>query len=98
MSGTNSDWDDASPRRRDDDYDDLPPRRRRFDDDYDDGAAYDDVRQRVQAPGMALMVVGLIGILCSLGFIVLGGVMVAGLADRPRVRNDDDEVLGIVLL
>lgn len=59
-------WDD---RRRQPDEDYRPPRHRYEDerDDYDDDQfSPSDVRQRVVAPGVALMIVGILGIIGSL--------------------------------
>jgi hypothetical protein len=70
-----SDWDDDDRRRQpDDDY--RPPRHRYGDerDDYDDErSSYSDPRKKVVAPGIALMIVGVLG---AIGSLVAAGFFV----------------------
>ena len=102
-----SDWDDPdrepAPRRRHDDDRDREsfPRRRHYEDerdDYDEQFGYGDVRHKVRGPGVALMVVGWIGVVVSIGTIVIAVAILVALANDPLPpRGDDRAVLGTVL-
>ena len=102
-----SDWDDPerepAPRRRyDDDRDrEDSPRRRHYDDvrdDYDERFGYRDYRQKVQAPGVALMVVGWLGVVVSIGMMVVAAIILVERAHNPPPpRGGDPAVMGTVL-
>ncbi|MBO0696821.1 MAG: hypothetical protein J2P46_00365 [Zavarzinella sp.] len=73
------------PDPRSDPDGDWPPRRDDYDvrDDYDDEFGYADPRRKVHGPGVALMVVGWVGVLVSLGIAVVGAVLFFAAARRP---------------
>jgi hypothetical protein len=93
------DWGDDDRRRQpDDDY--RPPRRQYEDerDDYDEEYGHADPRQKVVAAGIALMLVGILGILASLAMAIIGLVMVFSGANKAGPQAANEIVTGSMLL
>ncbi len=94
-------WEDRTRRRPDDDWRDDRPRRRQYGDDrddYDEQYGYSDPRQKVRGPGLALMIVGIVGVLLSFGFIALAIFMLIEFANNPARPNADDELTAFILI
>jgi magnesium-transporting ATPase (P-type) len=91
-------WDDRR-RQPDDDY--RPPRHRYADerDDYDDEQFRSrDVRQRVVAPGVALMIVGILGVLGSLGMAAFFAFMMIEESKRGAGGGPDAAITAVIFV
>lgn len=94
------DWDDDDRRRQpDDDY--RPPRHRYEDerDDYDDERfTRSDPRKKVIAPGIALMIVGILGILASLAMAGIFAFMVIEQSKRGAGGGPDAAITAVIFI
>ena len=77
--------------------DGAPPRPAGSDGTRDDEFRYDDPGDQVRGPGLALLVVGCVGLLVSFGLVGLGLMIVEEAANRRTRRPSDDAVAGVIL-
>jgi hypothetical protein len=93
------------PRSRRDEWEDrheYEPRRYRYRDerdDYDEEFGGRDPRQKLQAPGTALMIVGWLGVLLGVGGAAVMVALIASMPPPPAgaMRNDDIFVMALLI-